>query len=330
MSDRNESRPDRPPTSRRDPTALRVARARPPRPLHERLVKVYDEEIAPIWSDRFQALIEDGLPDPLTGAVLEVGCATGALTAELLRRHQGTGRIVAVDPSPALLDEARLRLCDPVTGKLSGKLFLRGQERRSKLPFAEETFDLVLAHPGPAEAQQSAVDWQGQLADLVRVAAPGALVLATRPLRDSFAEVLDLLDEVLLKRGDEPRRQRLRAHRNAQPDGPALAGAAELMGLTDVQVTVDRWELLFRSGRELFYAPSIEQGPLGAWKAVVAPPPAPADRAPADPRPGHEEIQALFSALKDTIDIYTAGQAFAVTVAGARLSGRKAAEVTAA
>ena len=102
--------------------------------------------------------------------------------------------------------------------------------------------------------------------------APGATLMVTRALRDSFGEVLDLLDEVLLKLGDEPRRQRLRAHRNAQPDGPALAAAAERMGLTDVQVTVDRWELLFRSGRELFYAPVIEQGPLPAWKAIVAPP----------------------------------------------------------
>ena len=102
--------------------------------------------------------------------------------------------------------------------------------------------------------------------------APGASLMATRPLRDSFGEVLDLLDEVLLRLGDEPRRQRLRAHRNAQPDGPALAAAAERMGLTDVQVTVDRWELLFRSGRELFYSPVIEQGPLPAWKAIVAPP----------------------------------------------------------
>jgi hypothetical protein len=34
----------------------------------------------------------------------------------------------------------------------------------------------------------------------------------------------------------------------------------------------------------------------------------------------------VFSVLKDTMDTYTAGQAFALTVAGARLSGRKPAQ----
>ena len=72
----------------------------PPRPLHERLVKTHDEEIVPVWNARFEALVRDGLPQPLTGAVLELGCGTGTLTAELLRRHQGPGRIVSIDPPP--------------------------------------------------------------------------------------------------------------------------------------------------------------------------------------------------------------------------------------
>jgi hypothetical protein len=41
----------------RDPTALRVARARPARPLHERLLKTFDEEIHPVWNARFEALV---------------------------------------------------------------------------------------------------------------------------------------------------------------------------------------------------------------------------------------------------------------------------------
>lgn len=313
-----------PPTYRptRDPTALRVARARPARPLHERLLKTFDEEIHPVWNARFEALVKDGLPQPLTGAVLELGCGAGSLTAELLRRHQGPGRIVSIDPSAALVDEARMRLGDSITGRLSGKVFLRVQDKRPKLPFAEETFDVVIAHPGPADARLNFVEWEKQLIEHTRVMAPGATLLATRPLRDSFGEVLDLLDEVLLRLEDEPRRQRLRAHRNAQPDGPALAAAAERMGLTDVQVTVDRWELLFRSGRELFYSPVIEQGPLPTWKSIVAPP---GDDG-VTPEQRQQQVQAVFSVLKETMDTYTAGQAFALTVAGARLSGRKPAE----
>ena len=315
-----------PPRPTRDPTALRVARARPPRPLHERMVKTQDEEIHPVWNARFEALVRQGLTEPVSGAVLELGCGTGTLTAELLRRHQGPGRVVAIDPAAALLDEARLRLTDTVSGKLPAKLFLRLQDRRSKLPFAEETFDTTLAHPGPAESQVSSSDWEAQLAELIRVTVPGGLVLATRPLGDSFAEVLDVLDEVLAGTDSAAARARLAVHRRGQPDGPALAEAAERAGLTDVDVVLDRWELLFRSGRELFYAPVIEQGPLPVWKTVVSPPPGTTQ--PGDRRGRDDEVLKVFSACKDAIDIYASGRAFAVTVAAARVSGRKAAEVT--
>ena len=54
---------------------------------------------------------------------------------------------MSIDPSAALVDEARMRLGDSITGELSGKVFLRVQEKRAKLPFAEETFDLVMPTP---------------------------------------------------------------------------------------------------------------------------------------------------------------------------------------
>jgi ubiquinone/menaquinone biosynthesis C-methylase UbiE len=310
----------------RDPTALRVARARPPRPAHERMVKTQDEEIHPVWNARFETLVRQGLVEPLSGSVLQLGCGTGGLTAELLRRHQGPGRVVALDPAAALLDEARLRLTDIGSGKLPGKLFLRLQDRRSKLPFAEETFDTTLSHPGPGESQLATGDWEAQLAELIRVTVPGGLVLVTRALAESFSEVLDVLDEVLVEAYNSPARARLAAHRRALPSGPALADAAERCGLTDVEVVVDRWELLFRSGRELFYAPVIEQGPLPVWKTLVSPP---GETAPGERRERDDQVLSVFAACKDAIDTYASGRAFAVTVAGARIIGRKAAEVTA-
>jgi hypothetical protein len=83
----------------------------------------------------------------------------------------------------------------------------------------------------------------------------------------------------------------------------------------DVEVEVARWELVFRTGRELLYAPLVETGPLPAWKAI-------AGRA--------ADMNAVFVSLNDTIDTYSGRAGFSVTVVAGRISGRKQTEGTGA
>ena len=55
----------------------------------------------------------------------------------------------------------------------------------------------------------------------------------------------------------------------AMPDGDQAARWLEAGGLVDVAITVDRWEILFKSAREFFFAPLIELGPLSRWKQLA-------------------------------------------------------------
>ena len=288
----------------RDPTAFRAARARPARPLQERLSKIHDEEVAPLWGQRFAALLRQGLmeqyPAAITGSVLEIGCADGTLTAELLIKHEGTGRIVALEPSAELMERAR----EVVGGTGGGKVFFRSHDPSTKLPFAEETFDITLAHQGLTIAE----GFEAALAELARVTNPGGRVMAVLPLAGTWTEVLDLLDEVLVALGANEARWALAAHRAEEMDGSMLTEAAAAAGLKDVQVEIARWELVFRSGRELLYAPLVESGPLPAWKTI-------AGRAP--------DMNAVFVALKDAIDTYSGERGFAVSVVAGRISGVK-------
>ena len=74
-----------------------------------RLARLYDTEILPAYAARFAALL---LRHPSTrpGArVVEIGCATGALTRELARRFDADSRITAFDESPAFVAEARAK-----------------------------------------------------------------------------------------------------------------------------------------------------------------------------------------------------------------------------
>jgi SAM-dependent methyltransferase len=239
--------------------------------------------------------------------VLEIGCGSGALTAELAERHDGQGRIVALDPSGERLDRGREAL-----GALVGtRVFFRQHDAGARLPFAEETFDLVLAHEGFAGKEPI----QRALQELCRLTAPGGRVLAVAPLAGTWGEVLDLMDEALVELGEAEARRALAAHRAEEKTGAQLMADAEAAGLVDVELEVGRWELVFRTGRELLYAPLVETGPLPAWKAIAG---------------KARDMNAVFVSLNDTIDTYSGRAGFAVSVVAGRVSGRKQTEGTAA
>jgi SAM-dependent methyltransferase len=152
------------------------------------------------------------------------------------------------------------------------------------------------------------------LADLVRVARPGARLAVTLPLDGTFVEVLDLFDEVLLTLAHDEARAALGAYRQGMPSGEKIAAELEQLGLQEVEVRVARWELLFASSREFFYAPFIEQGPLPRWKAIAG---------------RGEKMHAVFLSLKRSIDCYYAGRSFVVSVVAGCVHGRKPAAATA-
>jgi len=119
----------------------------------------------------------------------------------------------------------------------------------------------------------------------------GSIVIIPGPRTDFFPQELAALD----------------AYVAALPEADAVARQLEGCGLTGVDIEVAHWELVFRSAREFFYAPVIEHGPLSQWKEIV----------------GREVLHETFLAIKDAIDTYFAGRAFAVSVFGGRFSARK-------
>lgn len=103
--------------------------------------------------------------------ILDVGCGSGHDIAALAERVGPSGLVAGVDSSRAMIDEARTRL-----ESLAGRVDLRCADAY-ELPFDADTFDAcrvdrVLQHledPGAA------------IRELVRVARPGARVVASEP-----------------------------------------------------------------------------------------------------------------------------------------------------
>ena len=266
----------------------------------DKLAKLYDTEVVPLWSRRFGRMLLRDLAVPNKAMVLDTNCGTGYPSLELLKRMDEAGRIIAIDTSSPLLDEARTK-----AGKLSGKrIFFRSEASLPKLPFAEQVYDLVIANAG----LQQIDDAEPAIRECARVAKVGGEVVATYPLAGTFGEFYDIFREVLIKGDFKDAIDRLDAYLTRYPPLEQAAAWFEDAGLSDVRVEYESFELLFKSSREFFFAPIIEYGPLSGWKSVAG---------------KGQQMQDVFWQTKASIDAYFSGRAFSVTVNAGCVRGRK-------
>src|SRR5215470_8276290 len=137
--------------------------------LADKLAKIYDTNILPQWSQRFGKMLLRDLVLPPKAMVLDVGCGTGYPSLEILRKMDDQGRIIAIDASSPMLDEARLK-----AGALSGKrIFFRSESAVPRLSFADDVYDLVVCNAGLQEFE----DPESVVRDFARVCKPGGRVI---------------------------------------------------------------------------------------------------------------------------------------------------------
>jgi arsenite methyltransferase len=266
----------------------------------DKMARVYDDEISPIWSHRFGRMLLRGLELPPKAMVLDVGCGTGYPCLEILDRMDEHGRIIAIDPIGALLDVARKK-----AGELAGKrIFFRSEAPVAKLAFADEVYDLVFSNLGLMLLDNP----QRALQEFTRVTKAGGKVIVTLPLRGTYGEFYDIYREVLTKHDQHDILQRLEAHIAKTPEPETVASWLEDAGLEQTEVELEQFSLLFKSSREFFFAPVIEFGPLSAWKEVAG---------------KGQVMQEVFWNIKEAIDAYFSDRAFEITVKAGCFRGIK-------
>jgi SAM-dependent methyltransferase len=276
----------------------------------ERIAKLYDDELLPAYAGRFATMLLRKLEPERVAPVgqggrairiVEVGCATGHLTRELVRRFPEAGRVTAVDDNQALIGRARLKLAADPGVRIAPVFELAAPEA---LPLGDGDADLAVSNLAVSEAP----DPLGAIVELHRVLAPGGQAAMSLPLRGSWAEFIDLLREVLRESGRRDGLAALERHERVLPDGADAVAALEAVGFRDVTIETGRWELLFRSAREFFFAPLVELGPLPEWKKLTG---------------SGDAMQDAFFFTKEAIETYFKGRPFAVTIVGAVVTGRK-------
>jgi ubiquinone/menaquinone biosynthesis C-methylase UbiE len=267
----------------------------------EKLARIYDDEILPVWSQRFGRMLLRDLELSERSQILDVACGTGYPATEVIRRLPEGARLIAIDGSSAMLDVARKKI-----EKLGVKnVFVRSESAEPKLSFADDVYDVVICNLGVAEM----ADPEAAIADFARVTKPNGEVRVTLPVEGSYAEFFDIYKEVLIKHDKHEALQRLESH--IESTYPSVATCEAWMrdaGLESVRVDVEEFTLLFRSSREFFFAPVIEYGPLAQWKEVAG---------------AGQEMQDVFWYIKEAIDAYFDGRAFQITIKAGCLVGTK-------
>lgn len=268
----------------------------------EKLARIYDDQILPVWSHRFGRMLLRGLDIPERGQILDVACGTGYPATEILRRMPPSTRLIAIDGSSAMLDVARKKVEEMgVKG-----VFFRSESALPKLSFADDVYDLVVCNLGLEEMPDPAA----AVADFARVTRVGGVVRCTTPLEGTFQEFFDIYREVLIKHDKHDVLDRLNQHLATRyPSADECARWLEGAGLRQHRVEVEEFSMLFKSSREFFFAPVIEFGPLTDWKAIAG---------------SGQEMQDIFWHIKEAIDAYFGGRAFEVTVKAGCLIGSKA------
>ena len=269
----------------------------------EKLARVFEEDVYPLFGQKLADLLMANLVLRPSGHVLQIGCGLGTTNTEILQQTDADSRLIAVEATPILVERARANVPAEYLGR---RVFFRAHNLEGKLPFAENAFDHVIANLSLADLASPGT----LMSELVRVTKPGGELRLATPLAGTWREFLDVYSDVLVRLRRQESAEALAAYGKSYPEPEALATQLEAAGLGKVAVETTHWELVFRTGREFFYAPVIEQGPLGRWKSIAG---------------KGAEIQDIFLAVKEAIDTYFGGSAFSVSVVAGVFSGTKTA-----
>ena len=226
------------------------------------LAYLHDLYVAPDWGERFAELIDEHVVLPKEGRALYVAAGTGGHALALQERAGRDVTLIGVDESEERLQLARAKATAAKLGALTD--FRLGQ--LEALDFEDDQFELVVGDASLVTPERL----PEMLAEMVRVAAPGATVALNLPTASSFGEFFSIYWEALGNAGllaEAPLVEHLIMELPTISDVEQLAARE---GLDEVQSWTQIEEFDYPSGAEFLNAPLVKNFLLRNWLEPLA------------------------------------------------------------
>jgi ubiquinone/menaquinone biosynthesis C-methylase UbiE len=223
------------------------------------LAFLQDLYVATDWGERFAELVDEHVKLPKEGHALYVAAGTGEHAMALQQRAGRKLKFVCVDENDESLELARAKAA------VLGEQTEFQHEDLNALSFPDDRFDLVL---GDLSLTPSG-DLRQVLAELVRVAKPGATVAFWLPTASSFAEFFSIYWEALLTADLQDHGIDVETLIKEEPTVAEVEALAERAGLENVTSWTTIEEFDYESAEQFLRSPLITDFLMKNWLRSV-------------------------------------------------------------
>ena len=223
------------------------------------LAFLHDLFIAPDWGERFAEMMDEHLDIPREGNALYLAVGTGGHAMAVQERAGENLNLLCLDENNECLLLAQAK----ATALNAQTRFRQAQLDQSSLP--DNHFDLVIANASLVPPQRIAT----MFAEMVRVAAPGALVGMALPTFSSFGEFFSIYWEALHNSGLLSLESDVEHLITELPTVSDVEQMAEGWGLDNVMSWTRIEEFDYASAEQFLNSPLVADFLMQGWLASV-------------------------------------------------------------
>jgi ubiquinone/menaquinone biosynthesis C-methylase UbiE len=220
------------------------------------LAFLHDLYVATDWGERFAELVDAHVKLPAKGRALYVASGTGGHALALAERAGRNVSVVCIDESEERLELARVK-----AGAVKGASIEFRHAQLEDLGIEDDAFDLVVGDASLVEPERL----PEVLAEMVRVAAPGATVSLSIVTSSSFGEFFSVYWEALANAGYTEQAAEVATLIRELPTVSEIEALAAREALEGVESWTRIEEFDFASGGEFLAAPLVRDFLLQHW-----------------------------------------------------------------
>ena len=265
---------------------------------NKELAFLQDLFVATDWGERFAELIDEHVKLPKAGRALYVASGTGGHAIALQQRSLAALSFLCVDENEESLELARAKAT-----ALKGRTEFR-HGRVDQLALDDDEFSLVIGDGSLVHSERA----PEMLAEMVRVAAPGATVALSLPTFSSFGEFFSIYWEALHNCGLLDHESDVESLITTLPSVSSLEATGEQAGLEDVSSWIKIEEFDYETSEKFLGSPLIADFLMPIWLETL-------------PRDSHEQVVNEIGRL---INEERREAKFTLTVKATLVMGKKA------